>query len=188
MFGYFRIEMYCTIALLKPKKIVFFNIITLRMNRIIFLFCLVLVTSCHYFEKEKINSEDLIEEELKTISWTDVDDYPSFTACDSLSDKSERKLCFQNTLIDHVRNYLSEQTIIVSKEVNDTIKINLEVSNQGVISINKLDINPETRSQINNIDSLIWKSIRSLPKIYPAIKRGQEVSTRFELPLIVSIN
>ena len=43
-------------------------------------FCL---NSCDYFDKKKVNADDLLNQELKTFNWNEVDVYPSFTTCDS---------------------------------------------------------------------------------------------------------
>lgn len=157
------------------------------MYRIIFLFSIVLLTSCNYFEQKKVYSEDLVEEELKSISFNDVDDFPSFENCDDISNKADRKRCFETTLISHVNTYLTEQTIIVSKDLTDTVSITFEVAKTGDIEIVEVDMNSESRLQIDALDSLIHHSIKTLPKIYPAIKRGQAVKTRFKLPIVIDI-
>ena len=51
-----------------------------------------------------------------------------------------------------------------------------------------MKIKPETVIQIPEIDSLLHESLKGIPKITPAIKRGQQVTTAFELPIIVKIN
>ncbi len=158
------------------------------MKRLFFLFFITAVTSCQYIEKKKIYSDDLLEEELKTINWNDVDEYPSFEVCDSLSERGERKSCFQNTLIEHVNRFLSEQNIAVSNDVADTIKLRLAIANSGELNVVSIEMNDETRLEIPEIDSLLHQSLSSVPKIFPAIKRGQQVNTEFVLPVIVQIN
>lgn len=158
------------------------------MNRVVFLFLILLLSSCDYFEKKKVNSEDLYEEELKTFNWNDVDTYPTFQSCDSLTAKEEIKTCFQNTLLANVNQFLAEQNLVVSEDVNDTIRLKLVIDNNGILKIESMSIKPETRLQIPEIDSLLQQSITTVPKIYPAIKRGQQVTAAFELPVIVRID
>lgn len=158
------------------------------MNRIVCFFLIVLFTSCDYFEKQKVNSEDLLEEELQTFNWNDVDTYPTFNSCDSITAKEESKICFQNTLLSHLNTYLGEQNIVVSEDVNDTIRLNLIIDNKGHLEIDNMVIKPETQFQIPEIDSLLRQSLKDIPRIYPAIKRGQQVTTAFELPVIVKID
>lgn len=158
------------------------------MNRITCFAFMFLLVSCEYFEKKKIYSEDLLEEELQTFNWNEVDTYPTFSSCDSITVKADSKACFQNTLVSNVNNFLEKQNLVVSKDVNDTIHLHIEINNKGVLDIKSIDYNPETAVMIPEIDSLLRQSLKDIPKIHPAIKRGQQVTTAFELPIIVKIN
>ena len=158
------------------------------MNRIVCLLILIVATSCNYFEKKKVYPEDLLEEELQTFNWNEVDTYPTFSSCDSLTIKEENKVCFQNTLVNNVNAFLAAQNIVVSNDVNDTIRLKIIVNNEGVLEVESIKIKPETIEEIPEIDSLLKQSLKGIPKIFPAIKRGQQVTTAFEVPVIVKIN
>ena len=43
---------------------------------------LIFCCSCHYFEKKKLDSEKLLEEELQAFNWNALDQYPSFESCE----------------------------------------------------------------------------------------------------------
>ena len=148
-------------------------------------FCL---SSCDYFDKKKVNAEDLLNQELKSVNWNEVDVYPSFATCDSSDIKEVRKQCFENTLSSYIFKHLSKQNIIVSEEIDDTLKMKIEISEQGTLRILSIDNSKIIQKQIPNIDTLLIASLDSLPKIYPAIKRGQHVKTQFELPVIIKVN
>lgn len=158
------------------------------MNRIVCLLILLFATSCNYFEKKKVYPEDLLEEELQTFNWNEVDTYPTFTNCETLSEKEERKICFQNTLIGSVNHYLEAQNLVVSNDVNDTIILKIKIDRMGFLEVESINMHPETVQEIPKIDSLLRQSLKGIPKIYPAIKRNQQVTTAFELPVIVRIN
>ncbi|MUU78696.1 hypothetical protein [Winogradskyella endarachnes] len=158
------------------------------MNRIVCLLILLFATSCNYFEKKKVTPEDILEEELQTFNWNDVDTYPTFTSCETITAKEESKICFQNTLIAGVNSYLEAQKIVVANDVFDTIKMNIVIDKQGVLEVDSIIAHPETLREIPQIDSLLRESLKSIPKIFPAIKRGQQVTTVFELPVIVRID
>ncbi|WP_179333638.1 hypothetical protein [Winogradskyella costae] len=158
------------------------------MNRIVCLLILLFATSCDYFEKKKVYPEDLLEEELQTFNWNEVDTYPMFSNCETLSEKEERKICFQNTLISSVNEFLKAQNLVVSNDVNDTITLKIKIDKTGFLEVESIKMHPETIQEIPEIDSLLRQSLRGVPKIYPAIKRNQQVTTAFELPVIVSIN
>lgn len=158
------------------------------MNRLACFLLIFLLTACDYLENQKVNSEDLLKEELQTFNWNDVDTYPTFNSCEAMTTKEDSRVCFQNTLLQHVNNYLGRQNIVVSEDVNDTIRLKLIIDNRGHLEIEDVAIKPETQFQIPEIDSLLRQSLNGVPKIFPAIKRGQQVTTVFELPIIVKID
>ena len=157
------------------------------MKRLLYLFCVVVLYSCNYFENKKIYSEDLLNEELQTIDWNSVDEYPSFSLCDSLLTKVERKTCFTTTLLKHVNQYLAIQKIVISQDIEDTIALKLSIDKKGIIKVVDVKAKTETLSAIPKMDSLLRNSIKTLPKIFPAIKRGQQVDTEFVLPVAILI-
>jgi len=87
-----------------------------------------------------------------------------------------------------VNQFLEEQNLVVSDDVNDTIRLKLIIDNKGFLKVESIVVKQDTRFQIPEIDSLLHQSIKTVPKIYPAIKRGQQVTTAFELPVIVKID
>lgn len=141
--------------------------------------------SCSYFDKKKLDSSDLLQEELEVFIWDQVDKYPTFAACDYAVDFQEAKACFESTLTDHVSQYLASRDINVSKMLNDTISMYFTLDNSGVLQIDSILSAVKTRKQIPEMDSLLSQSIEGLPKIFPAIKRGQYVQTAFQIPIII---
>lgn len=144
--------------------------------------------SCDYFDKKKVNSQDIVNEELQTFNWNDVDEYPSFKTCESLSSKQESKQCFETTLITHITNKLSDKIIVVTENVEDTVVVKFYISEIGNLSVLSIKNKETTKEQIPNLDSLLLKSLDSLPRIFPAIKRGQQVKTEFTLPIVIHVN
>jgi hypothetical protein len=153
----------------------------------VFLFVLVL-HSCEYFNVKKITPEAILNEELQTFTWNDVDVYPSFSVCDSLKTKEKKTNCFTEVLTQHILKYLENEPIIVTHDVKDTINLEFQVSETGVLSLHDVKIDSLTIKEIPNIENLIYSSLDSLPKIFPATKRGQQVKTEFKLPIIIHAN
>lgn len=151
------------------------------------LFLFLFLNSCQYFEKKKVYSDDIFEEMNRAIKWNEVDQYPAFSNCESLTEKHERKQCFENTLKRHINTFFSNQTIIVSEDIDDTLRLKLKIDKAGVIEVLSIQADSLTKIQIPQLDSLVKNNIASLPKIYPAIKRGQQVDTEFNLPIIIKI-
>lgn len=157
------------------------------MKRIFIFLLLINMMSCDYFNKKKVYSEELFENELETFTWNDVDEYPTFASCDSTSGKANKKQCFENTLRDILNTNLSQYHIIVSESIEDTVKLKITIDNKGEFSISSIQSSALTKQEIPQLDSLLRRSLDSLPKIYPAIKRSQQVTTQFSLPVIIKI-
>jgi hypothetical protein len=144
--------------------------------------------SCHYYEKKKLDSNTILMEELKTFNWNEVDRYPNFENCTGSIDFQDNKKCFEQTVTTHISEYFGTQNIIVTQTVSDTIIIELLVSNEGKLQISKIQTNELTKEQIPILDSILVRSLEGLPKLYPAIKRSQQVQTAFQLPIILSVD
>ncbi|PWI30785.1 hypothetical protein DI383_04895 [Flavobacteriaceae bacterium LYZ1037] len=147
-----------------------------------------LLVSCNYFDVKKTTSDAILNEELKTFNWSEVDNYPSFASCNDDDSKAEKKSCFQNTLTAIITNRIQRDTIVVSQNIDDTIYIKFQISEKGKLSLIEAEVDSITRHEIPNIDELLRNSLDSLPEIYPAIKRGQQVKTAFTLPVIIQVN
>lgn len=147
-----------------------------------------LLGSCEYFNVKKTTPEAILNDELEAFNWNEVDVYPSFSVCDSLDTKDEKTTCFTEILTNHILTYLEIQPIIVTHDVKDTINLEFQISEAGVLSLLRVKIDSTTIREIPNIENLIFSSLDSLPKIFPAIKRGQQVRTEFKLPIIIQAN
>ncbi|MDA7559257.1 hypothetical protein N8768_08895, partial [Flavobacteriaceae bacterium] len=83
---------------------------------------------------------------------------------------------------------LSESNIVVTETVDDTVLINIHISKTGEPSLTAIRQKDSTKVQIPELDSLVSNSLSVLPKIFPAIKRGQQVKTEFVLPMLIQAN
>lgn len=153
----------------------------------VFLFFLV-VTSCEYLNVKKTSTEAILKEELQTFNWKDVDTYPSFLQCELVTLKQEREACFHRVLTLHISEFLQNESIVVKQDISDTIVLNFQVLETGVLKLLQVKIDSTTVVNIPEIESLLYKSLDSLPKIFPATKRGQQVKTEFTLPIIIAVN
>lgn len=153
----------------------------------VFLLFLILM-SCEYFNVKKTSSEAILKEELQMFNWNEVDAYPSFKVCDSSETKLQRKQCFETVLTKHITNFFQQDTIIVSQDITDTLLLYLQISDKGILTLVNVEVDSLTKKEIPDIDSLLKKGLDSLPLIYPALKRGQQVKTEFKLPVIIHVD
>ena len=158
------------------------------MQRVLIFFILIGFTSCNYFNVRKTSSEAIIEEELQTFNWNEVDKYPSFSVCDTSPDELSKKRCFEETLISTIYTNLTNENIRVKQDINDTVLIQFIISETGDLSLVETKMDSITKIEIPNIEDLISQSLESLPKIHPAIKRSQPVKTQFTLPIKIQVN
>ena len=158
------------------------------MKYLTILFLVLSVSSCDYFDKKKVYSEDILKEDLQTFNWNEVDEYPTFSVCDETSTKIQQKKCFENTLTSFIMSQLANEMIIVTKNINDTITITFQISDKGKLSVKDIKSSDLIKEQIPRMDTLLIESLKDLPKIFPAIKRSQQVKTEFKLPVVINVN
>ncbi len=157
-----------------------------RLFVVVLFFCV--ATSCQYFETEKISSETIYEEEIKTIEWKEVDRYPSFPACESILEKPAQKECFINTVNSHLYQAISHQDLVAIREVYDTVKVKFEIGSSAQLSIIEIEMDSVLKNDFPDLEMLIRKSIDSIKPLSPAYKRGVPVNTQFTLPIVVQSN
>ena len=156
------------------------------MRYIISLFFLVFFFSCELNINKKISVDEILDEEWRTFNWSDVDEYPSFSNCDSLQNLSLKKECFITTLSDQISEDLIINTKTVNRTIQDTVMLRFVISKNGQITLEELIVDKNIIDLKGAINSSFETSIDKLPKIFPAIKRGQQVKVKFSLPIFVS--
>ena len=156
------------------------------MKYILYLFFLFFFFSCELNINKKIRVDEILDEEWKTFNWSDVDEYPSFSTCDSLSSLSLKKECFIFTLSNQISVDLISNTKTVNRIIQDTVILKFTISKDGEIDFDELIVDESIIDLRSLIDLSFKSSIKKLPKIFPAIKRGQQVNVKFSLPIYVS--
>jgi hypothetical protein len=147
---------------------------------------LLTATSCQYFETDKISKEIFYQEELKTINWKDVDQYPAFLECENFTKKTEQKSCFENTLSSHLRQTFTNHKAISVRDLNDTVTVKFTISNTGQLSIMEMKITETVKAEFPLLHKWLEESIDTLRPVAPAYKRGIPVATQFTLPIIIN--
>lgn len=149
---------------------------------------LFLATSCQFFETEKVTSEEIYKEEMGTIDWKDVDNYPAFSNCENILEKPQQKECFINTISTHLYKSISHEDMVAARDLYDTVKVRFDVSSKGELTIREILMDSLLQKEFPNLEKWILQSIDSLQPVAPAYKRGIPVKTQFTLPVIIKTN
>ena len=67
--------------------------------------------SCQNLQKHEISEEELLQQELKKINWTQVDEFPSVATCDSIKDLATRKQCLFDFMTATIQQTLDSDTL-----------------------------------------------------------------------------
>lgn len=143
------------------------------------------MSSCQFFETEKISSDETFKEEIQAIDWKDVDQYPVFENCKTNFEKIEQRNCFASTISSKMYQSISDKNLIAVREVYDTILVDFAVSKNGELSIMKIELDSLLQKEYPHLKEWIFNSIDSLELIAPAYKRGIPVKMQFSLPVVI---
>lgn len=155
------------------------------MKKTLLLILFSVLVGCNNFETKKITSEEVLELESKTLNWKEVDEYPAFENCKNIAELEKARDCFEANVANSVYAYLARQEPIVTEIIDDTIYVQLEISKTGKPVIASIEVDTLVTNQIPELKLWLQQSIDSLPKIYPASKRGIPVNSVFTMPIVI---
>ena len=154
------------------------------MNKVFCLFFLIIFFSCEFEIQKKISAVKFLEEELKTIDWSSVDKLPLLESC--LNSNLDNKKCFVSYFSSQLKKNLANNDFVLNRTLIDTIYFNLKIDKIGNVTYEKIQTNEDLNKYQNAIETALNVTIKNLPKVYPAIKRGQPVDVEFNFPLLIS--
>ena len=157
------------------------------MRQFLFFSCFALLASCELFMSKEDQTQKLVDDELLSIDWNDVDQYPLFEGCDETAPKSIQQDCFQTEMLQIASQALDSLNFEVQKDLNDTIVIEFRVDEHGFITIEQIGDNSQVLEEIEGLNDQIRSRLKDLT-VAPAIKRGSPVSMRFRIPVILNTN
>lgn len=155
------------------------------MKKILILILLPLYFGCNNFETKKISSEEVLDQETRSLNWKEVDEYPAFENCKNISELEKARDCFEVTVANSVNSYLARQEPIVTESIDEVVYVHLEISKTGKPTIDSVEVDTLVTNQIPELKMWLQQSIDSLPKIFPASKRGIPVSSVFKMPIVI---
>nr|WP_315151768.1 hypothetical protein [uncultured Flavobacterium sp.] len=147
----------------------------------------ILFNSCQYFDKQVPSEKELLQKELKSINWKEVDEYPSMVDCDKIEDKKQRQQCFFEVLTQLIQEKLCNDTLAMLYPELDTIEVKVTVFPNATMQFEPQFPKDSVAYDKIKIDSILKARLVDFPKINPAIKRGLPVKTQFILPVILKV-
>ncbi|WP_162985017.1 hypothetical protein [Mesonia aquimarina] len=152
------------------------------MGKITLGFFLILFFGCKNFETKRVCSEEILQDELKQIDWNAIETYPTFANCEKYTE-SEQQDCFEQTFSKHIYAFLATKKVVLSDSINEKIWLHLSINSEGKPSLDSVHLSQTLVDNLPKFKTWLDSSVISLPKIYPARKRGIPVATNFKLPL-----
>lgn len=155
------------------------------MRTIILLLLFASLTGCENFETRKISSKEVLDQESRSLNWKEVDEYPAFANCQNITEIEKARNCFETTLANSVYAYLEKQEPVVTDAIDDTVILYLQIAKTGRPAIDSIRVDTLVTNQLPEIEFWLQQSIDSLPRIYPASKRGIPVSSTYRMPIVI---
>jgi hypothetical protein len=149
------------------------------------LLLLFLIVSCQLFDKKVPDENELLQQELQKINWSEVDEYPSVYACDTMQNKEAQKQCFFDYLSQEIQQKISVDSIQMLYPNIDTIQVKVTIFPDKSTIFETQESKDSLDYNLKEIDSIIQSSLSNFPPIEPASKRGVKVKTQFILPVII---
>lgn len=147
---------------------------------------LLLLQSCRFFEPVP-SKEVLLKKELQSINWKEVDEFPSVSDCEKITDEAMSRQCFFDFLTTAIQERLSVDTLSILYPQLDTIQVMVTVFPDASLKFEPQFPKDTVAYDTIKIDSILHARLVDFPKVNPAIKRGIPVKTQFILPVILKI-
>ena len=148
---------------------------------------LIFTAFCTSCDKLSFNKNEHIQALDTIVDFSSVDVSPSFKLCDSIIDKTKKTACFRVAIHQKIGEQLQQYSFTLKDAISETIFVNLLINSNGTISLDEIQSSKNIKLQLPELDSLLKVSVQKLPSIYPAIKRGIPVTTKYKLPIRIHL-
>lgn len=153
------------------------------MKKIIPYYALFLTVSCQFFDKNKLpNETQLLNQRLKEINWHAVDELPSVFGCDSVLDKSQKKICFFDHLTQTMNQSINKDSLALLYPKKTFILVMVSVFPNEELQFQSMLKNATNADQVA-IDNFLNEKLAGFATIKPALKRGIPVKSEFLIRL-----
>lgn len=133
------------------------------------------------------SEKELLQKELKSINWKEVDEFPSVVECEKIENKKQRQQCFFEIMTQLIQQKLSSDTLAILYPELDTIEVKVTIFPNATMKFEPQFPKDSVAYDTVKIDSILRARLVDFPKVNPAIKRGIPVKTQFILPVILKV-
>ena len=150
-----------------------------------FLLLVIFCTSCN--KLSVLNKTKPIKALDTIVDFSSVDTSPSFKICDSIIEKTKKTTCFRTTIHKKISDELLQHKLTIKDSISEIVFVDLIISSKGKFVLDEIQSPENIKKELPQLDSLLKGSVAKLPVIYPAIKRGIPVTTKYRLPIRIQL-
>ena len=143
-----------------------------------------LFTSCDKFSFSKSKKQQALD---TIVDFSSVDMFPSFKVCDAIINKDKKADCFRKTIHQKIGEELLKHEFTIKDAIDEVVYVDVLINSKGEFRIDAIVSSKNIKNKIPKLDSLIKATVHNLPTIYPAIKRGIPVTTKYRLPVKIKL-
>ncbi len=141
-----------------------------------------IISGCFSCDSLSSNKETAHGDVNATIDFKSVDTSPSFENCKDLLDQ-EKTDCFRNTMQQNFENALSELSFEADEVIDEEVLVVLHIDKQGDIRISDMETSTLIQTYLPDLKSELEDVVSTMPRLFPATKRGIPVATAYTLPI-----
>jgi len=94
---------------------------------------------------------------------------------------------FRTTIRQEISSNLAKQSIQVAQSVDETIEVAITIQSNKEVKLTSIKSSDSLLVILPSLKAILKKSVKELPSIYPAIKRGIPVTTVYKLPIRIAV-
>ena len=121
------------------------------------------------------------------VNFSSVDTSPSFKVCNSIIDKQKKSDCFRTIIHQKIGMELHKHEFSLKNPISEIVYVDLLINSKGKISLETFESSENMKIQLPKLAAILKASVNSIPSIYPAIKRGIPVTTKYRLPIKIEL-
>ena len=145
---------------------------------------LLFITSCDHLSFAKIKKNQVLD---TLVNFSSVDTSPSFKVCDSIIDKQKKSDCFRTTIHQKIGMELHKHEFSLKNPISEIVYAELLINSKGKIILETIESSENMKIKLPKLAAILKVSVASIPSIYPAIKRGIPVTTKYRLPIKIEL-